>query len=221
MRWSRKRFLIDPLQYRLLGASLFYFLAICLIFIINFFGPLIEDLEGKPTASLAREDAATAFLYLDSRMWSSLVVLFVLFGVHTVLVSHRIVGPLYRFRKGFQAASEGDLSPISIRKNDYLKREVNSINAMFKTLGARIAEMRQCCDEAQAVLPRLREAAKASGEEVHEQAREIEARINALRDCLQLFKVGSGDAAPQGQAAVEGEAPRDDNELEPAKAGVP
>src|SRR2546423_1418137 len=51
----------------------------------------------------------------------AVVVLAALFIYDAVVLAHRIVGPLYRFRKTIQAITAGgEVQPVVLRKNDYL-----------------------------------------------------------------------------------------------------
>lgn len=53
----------------------------------------------------------------------------------TLLASHKIVGPLYRFRKIMQALKAGDFSVnVNIRNNDQLQSTANEFNLMIEKL---------------------------------------------------------------------------------------
>ncbi len=66
-----------------------------------------------------------------------------LFGglmVHSVLVSHRIAGPLYQFRRLFGELREGRRRVrATLRKRDYLRKEATAFNEMVVSLEARTA----------------------------------------------------------------------------------
>jgi nitrogen fixation/metabolism regulation signal transduction histidine kinase len=52
-----------------------------------------------------------------------------------VLFTHRVVGPLYRFRQIIKAVTSGDeVALIHLRKRDYLVEMKDEINEMLKTL---------------------------------------------------------------------------------------
>ncbi len=69
---------------------------------------------------------------------ASIVLLGFLFVCDAVRFAHRIVGPLYRFRKVIQAVTAGEeLELIRLRKDDYLHDLKDEFNAMLKALEQR------------------------------------------------------------------------------------
>lgn len=109
MRFLRRRILIDGIQYRMLVASLVYCLVVATVLGACVFGPMLAELRGAPTYSEERVEMANAFLYLSTRLLTFGVLLFALLGFHSVLLSHRIAGPLYSLRFGSYASSMDDL----------------------------------------------------------------------------------------------------------------
>lgn len=93
--YERRRYLVSRLQYRLLAFNLLYALVIFLSLAAAIFVP--------PMLRLDDYDAAEFFLLLHSRIWPGLLLVLLLLSLHSVMVSHRIAGPLYRFRKVFQS----------------------------------------------------------------------------------------------------------------------
>ena len=108
--FRRTRFLIDEFQYRILFLHVLYFVALILVFTSAIFGPLIMDLQSGALSFAERHAVANQFLSLHSRIWPAVLILFVLLSAHSVFVSHRIAGPLYRFRKVMKTVASGDLS---------------------------------------------------------------------------------------------------------------
>ena len=63
--------------------------------------------------------------------------------VVTMVISHKIAGPLYRFRKVIQKLSEGDFSSdFSIRHNDQLQDLSKELNAMITRVGGELARLK-------------------------------------------------------------------------------
>lgn len=61
-----------------------------------------------------------------------------LFIYDAIKFAHRIVGPLYRFRKVVQAITAGEpISLVALRKGDYLHDLKDDFNAMLKALEER------------------------------------------------------------------------------------
>ncbi|MGH7273198.1 MAG: hypothetical protein ACREIQ_01900, partial [Nitrospiria bacterium] len=122
--YKRRRILIDDGQYRLLVFNLIYFFSILLIIAASLFIPPMIQLESASLSLIQKQAVANHLLSLHTRLWPALLVLFVLLAIHSVFVSHRIWGALYRFRSVFKAVAEGNLSVrATIRKNDYLRKE--------------------------------------------------------------------------------------------------
>lgn len=62
----------------------------------------------------------------------------ILFIYDAIKVAHRIVGPLVRFRKAFQAIRDGDeVELIKLREGDHLQELRNEFNEMLKVLEER------------------------------------------------------------------------------------
>ncbi|MBA3009307.1 MAG: methyl-accepting chemotaxis protein [Proteobacteria bacterium] len=60
----------------------------------------------------------------------------------TLLVSHKIAGPMFRFEKDIDRISKGDLkSRISIRKGDQFKEVATSLNAMIESLNKNLSDI--------------------------------------------------------------------------------
>ena len=140
--FRRRRFLIDVLQYRLLAVNLLYVGFFLLLFVGLLFGPPTGALLGDNVSPETREDAARLFLALDERVWVPLMLLFVGLTAHSVLVSHRIAGPLYQFRRLFGELRDGRVRVrATLRKRDYLWKEATAFNEMVVSIEARTAAL--------------------------------------------------------------------------------
>ena len=66
------------------------------------------------------------------------VALGLLFIYDAVKETHRIVGPLYRFRKTIQAVTAGeDIRLVALRQGDHLQEMKDDLNAMLRALEER------------------------------------------------------------------------------------
>ncbi len=137
--FKRRKYLVNDAQYRLLGFNLLYYLLFVGAVSAILWVPLVSGLHSPLTSPAAREDMARLFLYLHARILPVAVVLAAVSVVHSVLVSHRVVGPLARFRDVFRRIGEGRLGEqIHLRKNDYLHEEAEALNTMNAELAARV-----------------------------------------------------------------------------------
>ena len=87
----------------------------------------------------------TTLAILPLVVWTTLVttcVLGLVVWLMTLLVSHKIAGPIYRFEHDIQAIAEGDLQKkIRIRKGDQFVALAASLNAMVDSFNGKVAKM--------------------------------------------------------------------------------
>ena len=187
--YRRQRILIDRFQYRLLVINLLYFCTILLIFATALFLPLILELHSD--SILKQAEAASEFLSLHARVWPALFLVFVLLAFHSIFVSHRIVGPLYRFRTTFQAVAAGDLSVRAIlRKHDYLDSELESVNQMIASLQAKVQDIEAPSQEVQALVAVLERAIERGAvEDMHQSIKELRVHVERLQGALNHFRL--------------------------------
>ena len=66
----------------------------------------------------------------------------------TLLVSHKLAGPLFRFEKDLNEIGKGNLvKQIKLRKQDQLKDVAESLNAMINDLHAKVLDIRTELDQ--------------------------------------------------------------------------
>lgn len=187
--YKRRQILIDRFQYQLLLINLLYFFAILMIFSAALFVPLIIQLESTTLSVPEQEAVASQFLSLHARVWPALLITFFLFGIHSVFVSHRIAGPLMRFRNTFKAIAAGDLSGrVILRKHDYLSNEADVLNEMIAGLQAKIKGIETQHREVRAVFSELRRGVEAGSiEGAHQKIEMLGAQMQKLGECVDQF----------------------------------
>jgi methyl-accepting chemotaxis protein len=197
--YKRRHILIESYQYRLLVINLLYFCIILLIFAAALFLPLILKLRSGGASVLEQGELAGQFLALHSRVWPAMLVVFVLLALHSIVVSHRIAGPLYRFRKVFGAVAGGDLSVrANLRKGDYLGKESESLNEMIASLRAKVESIRGHHGEMQTVLTALGQSIdRGSIEDTHRLLEELHVRMEELKASTGQFRT---HAEPRDEA---------------------
>ena len=174
--------------------SFIYFGVILMTFAAALFLPTMVELSDAASSWDQKQRASTQFLTLHARLWPAVLVLFTLLAVHSVVVSHRIAGPLYKFCKVFRSVAEGDLSMrVAIRKNDYLTKEVDDINRMITVLRERIDHYSRVSRNATQAFGELREAA-ASGNvsEVQRLSGHVEVHLAQMDEGLAFFTTAHG-----------------------------
>ena len=130
MSEERKKVWVDPFQTKLslrIGGYLVVFFVVFCNFL--FAWKMIE--EGP-------HDPAQQFLdTIRSNMpvFICLLVLVPVMAWDTIRFSHRLVGPLVRFRKSMQAIAEGEaVCPVKLRDGDYLTEMRDDFNRMLEEL---------------------------------------------------------------------------------------
>ena len=74
----------------------------------------------------------------------ALVLITLLTIVVTLLVSHKLAGPLFRFQKELKEIGDGDLSKVvKIRKKDQVKAMADSLNQMRANLQKKILDIKE------------------------------------------------------------------------------
>jgi hypothetical protein len=113
----RRNYIVDKkLQYRLLGYNAIYFFITLAALSLALFTPLIFEISDPLLSPRQQAEVAGKILYLHSYLWPALLLVLVILGFHSVLVSNKIAGPLYRFRATFQRIIEGDISSSMSRR---------------------------------------------------------------------------------------------------------
>lgn len=132
----RKPRLVDSrfqlgLAWRLLLVFLLFFLGgIVLVFAPS----MIALFTGESLEAL--EPAAAEFLVLHKRVWPA--VLFVLVGLagYTLLVSHRIAGPVYRINDVLRKMLDGEFPrKVTFRRGDYFGETAELLERLARKLG--------------------------------------------------------------------------------------
>jgi methyl-accepting chemotaxis protein len=193
--YKRRRILIDHFQYRLLIINLLYFCTILLIFATALFLPLILQLYSQTLSPTEQAEAASQFLSLHARVWPAVFVVFILLTIHSVFISHRIAGPLYRFRKIFQAVANGDLSSHRpLRKHDYLRKEWDSINEMITSLRRKVKGIEDPYNEARALVEALEQAVEGgSRDEMIQSIERLRSKMERIQVSLDHFRMDRGE----------------------------
>ncbi|UCH83619.1 MAG: methyl-accepting chemotaxis protein [Candidatus Latescibacterota bacterium] len=189
--FPRRRYLIDNLQYRLLSVSLFYFATVVLVFAGTLFIPIIIEMNSGSLASPVVQEAAHEFLAFHTRLWPPALLLFGLLALHTIVLSHRIVGPLYRIRSELKKIGDGNLFVhVRLRKNDYLTKDSEAINQMVEALRTKIRKIETSQKNAHNVLVELQRAViRGSADGVNDKIEELSDVIHDLKKNVEQFQI--------------------------------
>ncbi|MBK7485567.1 MAG: methyl-accepting chemotaxis protein [Nitrospira sp.] len=186
----RRHFLWDTVQPRFLGLSFCYVVVVIAAVAGALFVPLMLELNHLPLSSVEAQRVADQFELLHSRFWPVVAVVSVLLLVHGVFFSHRIAGPLYRFRRIFQSVASGDLTVrTSIRKADYLHVEAQCLGEMVDALREKIGRIEAHHADIAPQLERLKAAAACGAlREVEQEADRLRATVEQLTRAMEPFQ---------------------------------
>ena len=135
----RRRFVISKLQKRLIYTNFAYGLALVGVLAAVVFVPLVLQMNDDSLAPRQRERVAVQLLALHRHLWPGVAVVGMLFVAHSVRVTHRLLGPLYRFTQTMRQMARGDLSMrVRIRRHDFLHEEARVFNEMLEALRERV-----------------------------------------------------------------------------------
>jgi len=175
-RLRRRRYIVDrKLQGSLVTHGVLYGAAVLAAVGLGIFAPLLWGL-GSPGGEQGFEEQSLVMIYLHERFWliagGSLLV--VVLGA--VRFSHRVAGPMVRFKRNLRLLAAGELPPpLRTRRDDFLNEEVEALNRAVGGVEERVASIRraqlevrrrlQAFEEAQAApSPELRRAVEACEE---------------------------------------------------------
>ena len=144
------------LQYRFLAYVLIYCTAVVLFLGVALFVPDILDIMNEDLGLEIRAHAAERMLSLHYRVWPAVIALLCLFGLHSIRIFHRLIGPLYRFRMVFEQVGKGSLDArVMLREKDYLHREEEAFNDMMEVIQLKWEDLQSALQKGQESLREL------------------------------------------------------------------
>ena len=187
----KRRILVSGFQYRLAVGNFLYLTAIVVAFLGVMFGPVVIMLGDETVPLPDREVAANQMLVMHERVLFALPVLIALCILHSVLVSHRIAGPLHRFKQVFAELTKGNLSmDVDVRKNDYLRPEAEMMAEMVQGMRERVQSIRDAHRQASLTLPHVMDAVgRGAGEEASVLTGKLGTEMDILGQRIQQFNV--------------------------------
>ena len=189
---TRRNFLVNRrLQLGLLKAHLILFSAAIGFVAVGMFAPLVIELNGTGDENRDGLFAANAMLYIHEHLWviMGFTTLFLCLGL--LRLSHKIAGPLYRFRSAVAGLARGEArSAIRLRRGDYLTEEAEQLNRLLQEIGDRSALVRKAGADLGTLESRLRAdpGLYASDRE------QLLAELSRLRGSLERASGWSGNA---------------------------
>ena len=180
------------LQLRLIRNNLFYLLLCVIATVSILLYPLIHEMTFVSDLE-SQYRAAQTFLMLVKWLVPAIVMVLILFMGHTIIITHRICGPLVNFAHAFDRVAQGDLTgKVYIRKGDYLKSECNRLNLMIDGIAGIINRLFTNHNQLLTSLQSLNDQTKdtLSKEKLESSLNVIRKDVEYASDTLSRFKVG-------------------------------
>jgi methyl-accepting chemotaxis protein len=207
--YKRRKLLIDKSQYKLLAIYLVHFVAVLVIVFSAFVLLFTRQLEHSSLTAFQRQEVAAKIMWFFGHMWPFMWGIFMLLVIHSIYVTHKIAGPLYRIRNVLWSVKTGDLTrKVTIRNRDYLGDEVQAVNEVIETYRKKIGDMSAIADSTGTTLASLQRAIeRSSPDETRQRFDELSAQIDGLQTSLDYFTIAARktkeDAETLREATVE------------------
>lgn len=122
--------------------TLSYGVFLILAIVFSLFAPLIFQYRHLDAASVEASEAVLEILSLHDKYWLPVLFTLIFIALHTLYATHKIAGPLYRFRNIFETVRGGTLpKPVRLRKDDFLVAESDALNAALESLRTQVGQM--------------------------------------------------------------------------------
>lgn len=180
---SRKKYLVDTgLQFRYMlavfGSALLVLAVVIATFYFNFWIYLAQGM-----IETGSEDIYEIFLRSNRVFLARLAVVIILLACVSILLSHKIAGPIFRLKSIFGQIRDRDLSMmVQFRKKDEFKDLAAEANEMIQSLKDVISSEKNLVSE----LENLVNEARDQGKPVP--AGELAEILGRLKDQIDSFK---------------------------------
>jgi general secretion pathway protein G len=137
----RRRFIVEGFQTAFLLTLVVWVAGWLVVLATGVLAPAIWPLlAGRPQDT--DPALASALLILHDSLWLPLAIFFLGLTIVLIRETHRVAGPLYRFRQVFRTIASGDLSlRVRVRDGDYLTQEADELDRMVAALRDRVSHM--------------------------------------------------------------------------------
>jgi methyl-accepting chemotaxis protein len=203
--YKRRRLLIDNTQYKLLGVYLIHFIAVLVIVFSALVIVFTRQLEHSSLTAFQRQEVAAKIMWFYGQIWPFMWGVFMLLFIHSVYVTHKIAGPLYRIREVLKSVKRGNLTAkAGLRSRDYLRTEAQVVNEAIQSIHDRIEGLRENTSSCTAALVELERAIEhGSSDQTEQRLNDLSSQIDGLRNSLGYFTVTSQGPDPDRGVARE------------------
>jgi methyl-accepting chemotaxis protein len=177
--------------------------------------------EGAPDNALA---AAAQLLLFEERIWPAAIALILIFGLHSLHISHRVFGPVPRMQAEAGRVAAGDLRRrIQLRTDDHMAGLSEALNEMFATLDHRLGEAQaalRACEEQMGGLARAQFTSPSDRQRAIEDLKVEVARLETQLAAFQTTSTTAIAVATATAIATDAGAAPDDPEASNASLAI-
>jgi methyl-accepting chemotaxis protein len=188
--WRRRRVFIDS-RAQLMIAFEVVLHSLLLPVMISFI-LFVPPFAGWFSRNTVEEHQGIAYLLWEMNLekWPLFLGLAVFIGMVSILFSHHLVGPAYRFRVTLQSLTNRDLTAqVRLRKHDYLKEMEAPFNQLIGTMRADIGLTVEKMRSIEQALAEIEPAVKSLPEKELNLLRRIHGDSAKVREVLSNYKV--------------------------------
>ena len=184
-RLRRLRYVVDwKLQGSLTAHGVVYGASVLAAIGFGIFTPLLWGLADT-VAESGFEEQSIVMIYLHERFWLIALLSLIVVVIGTVRFSHRVAGPMVRYKRNLSLLADGKLPPpLKTRRTDFLKAEVEILNRAVAGVAARAAAIRR----AQAEVARKADALAAVAGRGSTAVQQLQVACAELERAAQTFE---------------------------------
>jgi methyl-accepting chemotaxis protein len=189
-RKLRNLLIRKEIQLALVLLNLLFVVVAASVIILVVLPPIYGDLQSSDNV-LVQNVLAKLFILLIDRLIVALGAILVLGVIYTLIITHRVCGPLENFCQTFQRISQGDLTrKVFLRRNDFLKYEARQVNDMIDSLSLRIDTIKQ---KQQVIKFKAEELSKSQCPDIRHVFSELASAVDACNKTLGEVKIIARD----------------------------
>jgi hypothetical protein len=134
-KFRRRNKVIKPgFQLKMAASAAIFLMIYTLVLGAAVFYPMAAEFSSTPDGDV-RAQLAFSALEVHDKLWPAILCVSVVGFFGTILFSHRIAGPMYRFEKTVETLTAGDFSiRIKLRKRDEFHQFAEMINNLSTSL---------------------------------------------------------------------------------------
>lgn len=178
------------IQLRGILYNVVFLLLVALITLVAALAPMWQKILHSQDIDVQFYAAAMLLNFL--KWWTPVMaVVFVVFIVHQLILSHRVCGPLVNFMHTIRGAASGNLTrKIYLRNGDYLGDECNEINQMISGLTDLLSATRSEGEDLYALFENL-EPSIVSETELENILHLAQEKVDTCKKAMSIFKTAT------------------------------